>query len=36
MGIIWPTRTGPIQRATGQTCQTEARLTWASLDEWIA
>ncbi|MFQ6652110.1 hypothetical protein Gotur_024125, partial [Gossypium turneri] len=36
IGIIWPTRTGPIQRATGQAYQIEARLTWVSLDERIA
>ncbi|MFQ6631333.1 hypothetical protein Gotur_010022, partial [Gossypium turneri] len=35
-GIIWPTRTGPIQRDTGEACQIEAQLTWASLDKWIA
>ncbi|MFQ6648457.1 hypothetical protein Gotur_021696 [Gossypium turneri] len=27
MGIIWPTRTGPIQRDTGEACQIEAQLT---------
>ncbi|MFQ6622792.1 hypothetical protein Gotur_002956 [Gossypium turneri] len=27
MGIIWLTRTGPIQRATGKACQIEAWLT---------
>ncbi|MBA0851375.1 hypothetical protein Goshw_018903 [Gossypium schwendimanii] len=26
MGIIWPIRTGPIQRAIGQACQIEAWL----------
>ncbi|MFQ6667787.1 hypothetical protein Gotur_033684 [Gossypium turneri] len=31
MGIIWPTRTGPIQRDTGKACQIEAWLIWASL-----
>ncbi|MFQ6668672.1 hypothetical protein Gotur_034233 [Gossypium turneri] len=27
MGIIWPTRTGPVQRATGKACQIKAWLT---------
>ncbi|MFQ6659651.1 hypothetical protein Gotur_028462, partial [Gossypium turneri] len=33
IGIIWPTRPGPIQRATGKACQIEAWLTWASLEQ---
>ncbi|MFQ6637269.1 hypothetical protein Gotur_014075, partial [Gossypium turneri] len=27
IGIIWPTRTGPIQIAIGEACQIEAWLT---------